>query len=236
MTPPDDALLPDDLDNDAPFNEIVPPSPPDSADPHDKPVWRQWAKQVRNTLSMATLATRIIEQLDHFTPLVTADWVLFYSAKPDELDLSPLLERFGNKRFFCPKVRPAKTLVFHEVTPGPMGPAQLEPGPFGLLEPLDTQAEFRSVLAQATPPQRICLIMPALTADTQGNRLGYGMGYYDRFLEPLLPQLAQAHHQIHLAVALPDALVAEHVPTEPHDICAHSLITELGIIPCRQHP
>lgn len=53
---------------------------------------------------------------------------------------------------------------------------QLEPGAFGVLEPNPEQCEKLTDLSGG-----LCVV-PALSYDLNGYRLGYGKGYYDRFL------------------------------------------------------
>ena len=56
---------------------------------------------------------------------------------------------------------------------------QLKKNNWGILEP--TQGI-------PTPPEKIDLVLvPLLAFDKQGNRVGYGKGYYDRFLKTLRP-------------------------------------------------
>ncbi len=67
------------------------------------------------------------------------------------------------------------------------------------------------------------VIVPGLAFDRAGNRLGRGKGVYDRFLSTLPPTT--------LRIGLvPSALVADRLPTEPHDVPMHAVVTELGVI------
>lgn len=69
------------------------------------------------------------------------------------------LDRQGNMDFFCIRSR-----------------TELSPGEFGLLEPDPQHA------ARLTDFQNSVCILPAFSFDTDGYRLGFGSGYYDRFL------------------------------------------------------
>lgn len=87
----------------------------------------------------------------------------------------------------------------------------LRVGRFGIREPDST--------AQVIRPDAIDLcIVPCLGADTEGYRLGYGGGYYDRFL-------AQAEmHKIVLCAAR--HLYTQPLPREKTDIPCHYILTE----------
>ena len=62
------------------------------------------------------------------------------------------------------------------------GMKDLEPGSFGVLEPVpEKQQELYSAVTQDELSKSIC-VLPGLGFDLSGNRLGYGKGYYDRFL------------------------------------------------------
>jgi 5-formyltetrahydrofolate cyclo-ligase len=67
------------------------------------------------------------------------------------------------------------------------------------------------------------VILPGSVFDTEGGRLGYGGGYYDRFLVNDAPQACR----IGLAFELQ---VVEAVPLEPHDQRLDYLVTEKRII------
>lgn len=67
------------------------------------------------------------------------------------------------------------------------------------------------------------VIVPGLAFDRAGNRLGRGKGVYDRFLSSLPPTTLRIG-------LIPSALVVDRLPTEPHDVPMHAVVTELGVI------
>ena len=70
------------------------------------------------------------------------------------------------------------------------------------------------------PPEEIdILIVPGVAFTRSGARLGYGGGYYDRFI----PRCTRARV---LALAFEEQLVTE-LPSEPHDLYIPELITPL---------
>ena len=64
-------------------------------------------------------------------------------------------------------------------------------------------------------------VVPALGLDRQGNRLGYGGGYYDRFL---------AAHEVTTLAICRESCIYDYLPTDPHDIRIHLALTERGFI------
>ena len=76
-------------------------------------------------------------------------------------------------------------------------------------------------------PESIDLVLvPGVAFDLNGNRLGMGAGYYDRFLP-------SAQNAIFAGVAW-DFQIVSTVPHEDHDIALDFLVTESGIFNCRQ--
>ena len=67
------------------------------------------------------------------------------------------------------------------------------------------------------------VIMPGSVFDSNGGRLGYGGGYYDRFLQNDAPRARR------IALAFEMQLV-EKVPLEPHDQPLDILITEKRVV------
>ena len=71
----------------------------------------------------------------------------------------------------------------------------------------------------------VLMLMPLAAFDSQGNRIGYGAGYYDRAIARLkakgiTPRL--------VAIAF-NCQEVEAVPAEPHDVPLDALLTESGL-------
>jgi len=90
--------------------------------------------------------------------------------------------------------------------------ADLESGTFGIREP-------KLALGVVEPTEIDLIIIPGSGFDLQGNRLGYGGGFYDRFfmrLNPLTPKVALCF----------ECQVIPQVPVDKHDAKMTMLITE----------
>lgn len=93
---------------------------------------------------------------------------------------------------------------------------QLRPGYCGIPEPDPARC-------QAIDPARIdAVLVPGSVFDRQGGRLGYGGGYYDRFLADEAPQA------VRIGIAFELQVVAA-VPLLPHDQPLQFLVTETGV-------
>ena len=67
------------------------------------------------------------------------------------------------------------------------------------------------------------VVVPGLAFDRAGNRLGRGAGVYDRFLASLPPTTLRIG-------LIPSALLVDRLPTDPHDVPMHAVVTEHGIV------
>ena len=94
-------------------------------------------------------------------------------------------------------------------------PDDLIHGAYGIREPHDTE-EARVDITDID-----AVILPGVGFDRRGGRLGYGGGYYDRFLPQLRPEVVK------IAVAYELQILPE-VPLEPHDTKLNALVTETG--------
>lgn len=73
----------------------------------------------------------------------------------------------------------------------------------------------------ADPAECDLILVPLLAADRNGNRLGYGKGYYDKFLESLdVPAFG----------LLFSTFILDEIPSEPFDQKLNGLFTENGLI------
>ncbi|MBF0286206.1 MAG: 5-formyltetrahydrofolate cyclo-ligase [SAR324 cluster bacterium] len=92
---------------------------------------------------------------------------------------------------------------------------QLQAGKFNIKEPI-------SAMRQSIELEQIDLvIVPGVAFDEKGGRLGYGKGYYDRFLSQI--------HAFFLGLAF-DFQVVDSIPQLPHDIPMDAILTEKGFI------
>lgn len=101
--------------------------------------------------------------------------VLLYCAKPVEIDTKLLIERASalGKTVAVPRCVPGtREMDFYVITSFD----DLEKGAFGVLEPMPEKCRKLNDFTSS-----VCIV-PALVYDKQGFRLGYGKGYYDRFL------------------------------------------------------
>ncbi len=103
---------------------------------------------------------------------------------------------------------------------------ELQVGKFGILEPKET---LRKDPAFQVAPQSIDLaIIPGVAFDNRGGRLGYGAGYYDR----LLAELRSDCSKVGVGYA---CQVIEAVPCDSHDVRMDAIVTEVGIVFCKEH-
>jgi len=94
---------------------------------------------------------------------------------------------------------------------------ELEKNKQGILEP---KKEFQRI---SCPEKIDLIILPGIAFDTEGNRLGRGKGYYDRFLERanvFSPKIALAF----------ECQIIEKIPVDDKDIPVDTIITEKRII------
>ncbi|MHB1127467.1 MAG: 5-formyltetrahydrofolate cyclo-ligase [Bacillota bacterium] len=99
-------------------------------------------------------------------------------------------------------------------------PGDLTPGTWGIMEPKPEK------LRPLEPGELDLVLVPGVAFDEEGNRLGYGGGYYDRFLARLRPGA------LALALAFEDQILRDVYP-EDHDRQVHGIITEKRTILCR---
>jgi len=94
---------------------------------------------------------------------------------------------------------------------------QLVPNRYGI-------PELPAAMQQIVSPEKIDLcIIPGIAFDRNGNRLGFGAGYYDRYLAQIrknVPRVALAH-----SCQIYDGLL----PTDRYDLPIHYMLTEFGI-------
>ena len=110
----------------------------------------------------------------------------------------------AGKEVAVPKVV-GQDMVFYKLTDF----SQLEKGYFGIPEPA------RGEIVQW---EEAMMVMPGVAFDKDNHRVGYGGGFYDRFLEK--------HPQVTRVAVAFDFQILSEVPTEPTDISPQLIVTE----------
>lgn len=104
-----------------------------------------------------------------------SDTLLTYVSTPSEVDTVQIMQQawVDGKRVavpYCiPDTREMEFYIIHSLD-------ELHDGAFGVREPMPSEARQLTDLSKG-----LCLV-PAFCYDRHGYRLGYGKGYYDRFL------------------------------------------------------
>jgi 5-formyltetrahydrofolate cyclo-ligase len=161
-------------------------------------IFREWSKAI---------CARLLE-LDQLKKAICVHAFWPIHAKR-EVDIRPVIRSLHNdgKTVYLP-ISHENELSHGRFT----GEQDLKPGPYGVLEPqISTDFNLQAV---------DLVLIPALAVDLHGNRLGYGMGYYDRFLTQtdalkVVPIFANQ--------------VVDGIPAELHDVRTDIVITERAV-------
>jgi 5-formyltetrahydrofolate cyclo-ligase len=162
----------------------------------------------------AAICTSLLRVIDGIDP------VMVYVSKPFEVDTFRCIEMLLSlkKRVIVPIIeRETKTLRLSYLG----RTSDLIESTFRVPEPVGSEQPVHPYEVKA-------VIVPMLAFDRRGHRLGYGAGYYDRFLS------AQSHLlKIGLAFS---CLEVNEIPAEINDIGMDMIVTDAEIIRCRQDP
>ena len=142
--------------------------------------------------------------------------MIFYVSMPEEVNTHGMIDetiRMG-KTVGVPVVVSArgggkKELAISQITDRKI---QLENGPYGISQP--KAAEIKPIACGDMD----LILVPGVAFDKNGNRLGRGKGYYDRFLK----ELPKRAFTIGLCF---DFQVVEFIPKLPHDIPVKKLLS-----------
>ena len=167
------------------------------------------AFETRSQKSMA-----VIERLWQLPSFAQAKHLFTYINFRSEVETKPLVRQCVGKGIFVavPLTLPEESrLVACKITDPDL---ELRPGYCDIPEPDQGVA----TIVEANDIEIV--ILPGSVFDEHGGRLGYGGGYYDRFLANDAP------HALRIGVAFEMQIVKNRLPLMPHDKLLHYLVTE----------
>ncbi len=168
-------------------------------------------RRALSTESRKQKSQAIVDSLIELSVFKEAMTIATYLPLKSEVDLSHLLRlEHRSKCFVAPRTLPNFELSFHLFKSSD----RLETGFGGAQQPTE--------VADLVPSSAIDLFLVPLTAcDRQGNRLGFGKGYYDRALAD-----APGYK---LGIGFHCQLV-DHAPFDSHDVPMNGFISEEGLV------
>ncbi|MFI3177190.1 MAG: glutamate-5-semialdehyde dehydrogenase [Eubacteriales bacterium] len=160
------------------------------------------------------LIVREISKMDSF---LEAKQILLYAPYDQEVDVSELAKiayELGKKVYY-PRVE-GENIAFYEIT----YVGELERGYCGICEP-------REGLPSYTQKHSSCCIVPGVSFDGACNRMGYGKGFYDRFLtcNPNITTIGVGFQ----------VQIMEQVPCDENDVPLDYVVTEKGMVRTMEH-
>lgn len=140
-------------------------------------------KEIRNRKrqfsqdQLGELSLSAISKLRKHPKVMAAHTLLLYYSLPDEVNTHEWIEELvaKGKRVLLPVVVNDKDMVIREYT----GKHDLAEGSFHIMEPIG------KLFPEEKYPEIEVAIIPGMSFDDTGHRLGRGKGYYDRFLTKL---------------------------------------------------
>ncbi len=168
----------------------------------------------------SALDSLVRKQLEGFEIYAEAPLVLAYVSYNNEVDTRAVIQGTlaAGKRVAVPRVNARKkSMAFFEIA----SLDDLAEGYKGILEP---RADIATPLGTRDLCGSVCLV-PGLVFDACGHRIGYGGGYYDRFL-PFYPGDK-------IALARASQMSSNPLPAEGCDVPVDFIVSELGVWSCR---
>lgn len=164
----------------------------------------------------ARLADLVEETVFGLPEVERARTVMLFYSFGTEVATGGMSERVlrAGKRLLLPYLATDGSMEAAEIRPG----EDLEPTEYGPREPARRVA--------VDPTEVDVIIAPGLAFDRLGNRLGYGGGYYDRYLGRMAPVATR------IGVAFSLQLV-DLIPTEPDDQRVDIVVTDQGALDVR---
>ncbi len=151
---------------------------------------------------------QILQNLLALPQYQKAKTVFCFVGTKEEINTKPIIldALSKGKRVCVPLCVTLGVMHAHEIT----GLHDLQPGKYGIEEP-------KAHCPYVAPRTINFVIVPCVTCNHSGQRLGYGAGFYDRYLENMTAPKA---------VLCRSALMNEEIPVDSHDVVIETVVTD----------
>lgn len=178
--------------------------------------------------NISELSRKIYNNLISLNVLTQEISVLTYVSYKSEVKTDLIIEHCFNNDIsvYVPRVA-GKDMDFYKIS----SYSQLDYGAYGILEPTvqdiyidKCENSCENYYKHDIQKTYDIIIMPGLIFDVQGNRLGYGGGYYDRYLNK--------HKNLYKIAICYDFQITDNniIPAEPYDVKPDIIVTDKRII------
>lgn len=155
---------------------------------------RKWARDKRKNLDMENISAILTKKLAQTDEYINSKNIMIFYPLKYEVNLLPLLKD-NSKQFYLPRIK-GQDIECCKYEEG----NELCESCFHTLEP---------TCKACSKTELDMIIIPALAVDKNNYRLGYGGGFYDRFLKDFKGLKI---------VCIPKELIVETVYPEKHDV------------------
>lgn len=170
----------------------------------------------RDRMEFSKTITETVLELDEVSCARNILCFAGYKSEVQTMELMKELLRNG-KNVYVPRVN-GDEMDFYRID----SLSDLTEGYKGIPEPAETCKDIYEV----TVPEDTVMFMPGAVFAKDGSRIGYGKGFYDRYL---------AKYDIMKRIALCFSIqLLENIPSDAHDKKASVIVTEKGITECRK--
>lgn len=178
------------------------------------------ARMAQSPEEIAEKSARIAEKVKSLPEFQKAGLIMFYLDFRNEVATGELISYClaNGKRVVIP-ITDTKNI---RLIPSELKdyPGDLTSGTWGILEPKP------ECVRPVEPTEIDLVIVPGVSFDVKGNRLGYGGGFYDRFLR-------QTREDTVFAALAFELQIRDDVYPEEHDYPVHYVITEERLAKCK---
>ena len=171
----------------------------------------------RNSLSKEEIIEKssiIKKRLFNLEQFKKSKTVMFFVSFNSEVHTHEIIkEALKNKIVVVPKVE------VHDIEPSIITDFDglVASGRFGILEPIEVmKIAYKNI---------DLVLVPGTVFDLNGHRIGFGLGFYDRFLQ-------KVSKSVKIGLAF-DFQIVDKIPHEEHDVPVDIIVTEERVIKCR---